>query len=440
MRGCVLAWALAALLAAAAPATGASVTASGSLLVRWQSNPDTCAEHGLCGRSGSLSWRPDREGGDAGFVDSDVAFVSMIGTDAIARSYRGDSGSCIDRSSAPVDIIGRPGPHSGQSVFSMRQSDAFSFGHCAGPVAADFIQALPESQPVSNAAVRSRGVIDLRGRTPFSGGPFSGEVVSTLVLRTRPDPPSDSSRSFSGSFTPKTTRGRRVHYGIVTASYAIEGLTGDTGYAFTGAPEAECSPFDTCGLAGELTLHAAVTAGSLTVSSRRPLAAGARETVSAGLRALRRGGTSVYAAAQVGPPEDYDGSEQSFAIPFSETATPAGGDPCSDSGSFREPNLRLRRARGGVLMQLKHGGNTDPDPLRTRCPGPGGDDVASLAGGVMPLESVGRQRLELTLRPNATFTMVGLRGTGRGALHLVLRLTSVRATTSTSRVRHEELF
>jgi hypothetical protein len=435
----VLAWALAGLLLAAAPATAEPVIASGSLVIRWQSNPDTCAEQGLCGRSGSLSWRPEREGGEAGVVDRDFSFVSVIGTDAIARSYRDGGGSCIDRSSAPVDIFGEPGSRRGQLVFSMRKSDAFSFGHCAGPLAADFIDALPQSPPVSTASLRSRGVIDLRSRTPFSRGPFQGEVVSTLVLRTQPER-EDSSTSFSGTFTPKTTRGRRVHYGIVTAAYAIEGLIGDTGYAFTGAPEAECSPFDTCGLTGEVMLHAAVTTGRVTVTSTRPLTAGATETAAGGLRAMRRGGTRVFGAAFVGPLGGEGDPEHPFTIPFSETAAPGGGVPCSDSGNFREPELRLRRTRRGVLVQLQHGGNTDPDPLRTRCPGPGSDDVGKLAGGVLPLESVGQARVLLTLRPNPAFTTVGLRGTGSGALQLTLRLQSLRALTRTERVRHEDLF
>lgn len=428
---------LVALLVAAAPAEAALVTSTGSLVVRWQSNPATCAEQGLCGRSGSLSWRPENSGGSAEIVQGDFGYVSFVGPDAVARSYRGSAGSCIDHSSAPVDVTGEPGPRRGQLVFSMRNSDGLSFGRCAGPLASDFMAALPQSPPVATAKLRSRAVIDLRSRAAFSSGPFEGEVVSTLVVRTRPEPPPDSSNSISGTFSPKIKPGRRVHYGIVTAAYAIDGLQGDAGYAFSGAPEAECSPFDTCGMSGELMLHADVRIGRLTVTTVRPIPERAHETTSAGLRAMRRGGTSVFGDSFLGPIDETD-TQPPFGIPFTETATPGNGEQCSAGGSFREPDLAVRRSRAGMLLRLNHGGNSDPDPLRTRCPGPGSDDVGALASGVLPLASVGQQSVALALRPSPFFTMVGLRGAGRGELRLTLRLQSLRAITRTQRLTREE--
>jgi hypothetical protein len=428
---------LVALLVAAAPAAAGPVTSTGSLVVRWHSNPATCAEHGLCGRSGTLSWRPEDQGGTADIVQGDFGFVSFIGPDAIARSYRGNTGSCIDHSSAPVDVTGEPGPRKGQFVFSMRGSDALSFGRCAGPLASDFMAALPQSPPVDTAKLRSRAVIDLRSRAAFSSGPFEGEVVSTLVVRTRPEPPQESGNSFSGTFSPKTTRGRRVHYGIVTAAYAIEGLQGDAGYAFSGAPEAECSPFDTCGMSGEVMLHADVRIGRLTVTTVRPIPERARETTAGGLRAMRHGGTSVFGDSFVGPIDESD-TQPPFGIPFTETATPGEGEQCSDSGSFREPDLSVRRAQAGLLLRMNHGGNSDPDPLRTRCPGPGSDDVGALVSGVLPLAAVGQQSVTVPLRPSPFVTMVGLRGAGRGELQLTLRLQSLRAITRTQRLTREE--
>ena len=425
-----------ALLVAAAPADAALITSTGSLVVRWHSNPATCADQGLCGRSGTLSWRPESPGGTADIVDGDFGFVSFIGPDAVARSYRGSAGSCIDHSSAPVDVIGRPGPRKGQTVFSMRNSDALSFGRCAGPLASDFTAALPQSSAIATAKLRSRAVIDLRSRGAFSSGAFEGEVISTLVLRTRPEPP-DSGNSVSGTFSPKIKRGRRVHYGIVTAAYAIERLQGDAGYAFSGAPEAECSPFDTCGMSGEVMLHADVRVGRLTVTTVRPIPERAHETTAGGLRAMRRGGTSVFGDSFVGPIDESD-TQPPFGIPFTETATPGEGEQCSDSGSFREPDLAVRRARAGMLLRMNHGGNSDPDPLRTRCPGPGSDDVGTVASGVLPLTSIGQESITVALRPSPFFTMVGLRGTGRGELRLTLRLQSLRAITRTQRLTREE--
>jgi hypothetical protein len=429
--------ALAALLIWAAPAAAATVTTSGSLLIRWQSNQQTCADHGLCGRSGSLSWRPSDMSTDS-VTGSGFAIISAIGPDAVARSYRGESGSCIDRSSAPVDVIGLP-PLDGQVVFSMRRTDTFSFGRCAGPLAADFMQALPESSPVSEAKLKSGGaVIDLRTRTPFSSGPFEGEVVSTLVMRTHREPRDQQggSRSISGTLTLRP-RGRKVRYGIVTATYAITALTGDAGYAFSGAPDPECAPFDTCGMSGELMLHPDVHSGQVTVTSVRRLGPGAHETTRAGLRAMSRGRTNVFGDTIVGP-LDQSYTDNPFGVPLSVTATPGGGETCSDTGSYREPDLTLRRARGAMLMQLGHGGNTDPDPLRTRCPGPPGDDVGALASGALPLSVVGRRQVVLTLQPHAAFASVGFRGAERGQLQLSLKLQSLRAVTRSRAITREE--
>jgi hypothetical protein len=430
---------VAALLVCAAPAAATEVSASGSVVVLWQSNPATCAEHGLCGRSGTLSWRPERGPGGISLSSYDFGFLSIFSTSAVARSYRGAS-SCIDLVGTPADIVGRPGSRRGVLVFSMRGVTEFSFGRCAGPLATDFAPAMPESPPVTTRALRSGTLIDFRGRQPFSAGAFEGEVVSTLTLRTRPEPRSDAGSTRTVPLQPH--RGRLVHYGTVAARYTIESLTGDAGYALSGAPSPECAPFDTCGLTGDLMLHANVHEGSVLISSTRRVPANRAETVAAGMRAFRRGGTSFFGDAALGPAfnPDTDGEpETPFAIPFSATAKPHGGETCSDTGSFREPYLDLDRRKTGVALRLLHSGNVQPDPLRTRCPGPGTDDVDELAIGFVPIASVGQPLITLTLTPAQTFTTVGLRGQGQGDLTLSLRLTSLRAVTRTTRVRRDTL-
>src|SRR4051812_24128938 len=78
--------ALAALVVLAPAAQAAAVRPSGSVVVRWQSNPDTCASFGLCGRSGTLSWRP---GSDLLELDSGtgIGYVGLFGSEAIVRSH-----------------------------------------------------------------------------------------------------------------------------------------------------------------------------------------------------------------------------------------------------------------------------------------------------------------------------------------------------------------
>jgi hypothetical protein len=432
--------ALVALLACAAPAFATEVTTRGSVVVRWQSNPATCAEHGLCGRSGSLSWRPERNVGGFSQIGADFGYLSLYDAEAIARSHRGAE-SCIDRVDAPADIVGKPGTRRGVLTVTMREIKEFGFGRCAGPLGSDFAAALPQSPPLTANALRNGTLIDLRGRTPFSAGPFEGEVISTLTFRTRRErPSSDGGESTQTTTAPRQPEGHVVHYGTTTATYAIEQLTGDAGYAFSGAPRPECRPFDACEMTGDVTLHADVHEGSLTLSSTRRLAPGARETVAAGLRALRRGGTRFFGDVNLGPEFDPDREpepESPFAIPFSASATPAGGETCTDTGSFTELYLAVGRRRAGIALRLLHGGNSRPDPLRTRCPGPGSDDVGALASGLLPLDSVAEPRVELTLKP-AGFTTLGMRGAGRGDLKLSLRLTTLRATTRDIRVQRED--
>lgn len=430
--------ALVALLALTGSAQATDVLSRGSILVRWQSNPATCAEHGLCGRSGTLSWRPEQGPGGISLSSYDFGFFSIFSTAAIARSHRGE-GTCIDRAGTPADIAGRPEGRGGL-VFSMRDASEFSFGRCAGPLAGDFADALPESQPVTRTALRRGALVDFRGRRPFAAGPFRGEVVSTLTLRTRPEPRSDDGSS--RTVTSRPGRGQLVRYGTVSARYAIESMSGDAGYSLGGAPAPECGPFDTCGMSGDLMLHPDVRQGGVLISSTRRVPATVKETVAAGLRAFRAGGTSFFGNGSLGPEFNPDTDEEPatpFAIPFTTTATPGDGETCSDAGSFREPYLDVDRRRAGVALRLLHGGNSEPDPLRTRCPGPGSDEVGALATGFVPIESVGQPRIELTLTPAAAVTVPGLRAYGRGELKLSLQLTSLRAVTRMTRVRRDSL-
>ena len=93
--------ALVALLVAAGTASAADVATRGSLVVRWHSNPATCAERGLCDRSGVLSWRPEPEYASFDLLDANFGFLALYSTQAIARSHRG-SEACVDRLRAIV--------------------------------------------------------------------------------------------------------------------------------------------------------------------------------------------------------------------------------------------------------------------------------------------------------------------------------------------------
>src|SRR3954447_10332854 len=185
VRGRALAGVVALCMLVPAFAHAADVTSRGSLVIRWASNPDTCGDAGLCGRSGTLSWRPGRGSFD---VSTGGTQVTYFEDPAVARSRREtDSGPriCVE---ATDNLIELAAAHAkGGSVLTMDKTPGLDVGRCAGPLPADFAGALPRSRPFSPSRLGRRGgTIDMRGRAPFAAGPFSGEVISSLQLRITP--------------------------------------------------------------------------------------------------------------------------------------------------------------------------------------------------------------------------------------------------------------
>jgi hypothetical protein len=428
--------AVAALVVLAPAAQAARIHPSGSVVVRWHSDPGTCAAFGLCGRSGTLSWRLD-PGSSALDLVSGFGSLSVYGGRSVVRSHRlaGDrTATCIDAPESPfdlqVDSAGR-----GRVIVTMRHVEEFSAGRCAGPLAGDFAGALPQSPPVATAALRQGAVIDLRGRAAFGAGPFAGEVVSTLTLRTARTRP-ETGDGGTTQTTPLVRKGPRVRYGRLLVTYAIERTAGQFGFTFEGTPAPACETFDTCGLSGHLGMRAEHSGGRLTVSSLRRLAPGAEETVGSGMRALAAGGTHVYSDALLG---DEPGPEPAPApgLPVEEASGFPGEQPCTDTSAVREVYLAATRSRGGVRIRLIRGGNALPDELRTRCPGPASDDLGALAGGLLQIDAIGSKAPSVTLRPATAFQTPAFNGRGQGQVELRLRLLSIRARTTVVRVTHD---
>ena len=428
--------ALLVLLLSPSAAEAVDLQASGSVVVRWQSDADTCASYGLCGRSGVLSWNPTGNPATLDFEDRSFFSLDVFGTRATVWSDRtvGDSrATCIDRPPNDPIIVGSPTP-GGKVSLSLRENPSLNFGRCAGPRAGDFQKAMPVSQPVSRASLRRRPRIDFHSRADFQQGPFSGSVISTLVFtRARSQSGSVSISSGGNALTP--ARGRRVRYGRVLASYAIERVAADAGYAFHGPAGDACAPFDTCDMNGDISMQAAITGGSLQFASVRRLGPAQRETLTSGLRALRAGRTRLTADATLGSvPTSPDAGPH---LPIAESVTPGSGDTCTDSTSLGDPYLYATRATGGVKVRLENSGNTYPDPLRTHCPGPGLDDLGlsgAFATGTLPARDFGARAIQLRLNPAPAFSTLGIVGTGHGNVTLSLRLRSLEASTRTERV------
>jgi hypothetical protein len=424
----------------AAPASpAADVIPYGQVIVRFESNPATCADSGLCGRSGALVWRPSRFGATfelgEGFAFFDIGDGSLV-----ARSVRDTPigpGVCIDSLDAPTffELARVPG-----NRYRAEPSDAsaLGFGRCAGPLGTDFQSALPVSKPVTTRALRRGTRVDLTGRRAFNAGPFTGSVDSTLVLRTRRARGEDE---LSDGTSVPVRHGPRERIGQLRLRYAIDSVQGDAGFSYGGGAGFACAPFDSCGLAGDLDFATAARGGTLTVYSYRRLRGRTHETRAAALRALRAGKSSAGAEALlgfIGPDEESSGA----VVRISERAAFAGAATCRDTSTLGVEGLRARRAPSGLRFAIVQDGDPTPDHVRTRCPGPGAADLApdgALAAGEIRFSALGDPAPALVLHPPATFSSSAYRGAGRGAISVSLRLVAVSVSTRTIRKEREPL-
>ena len=418
---------------ALAPATASAgeVAPHGAVVVRWQSNPQTCADYGLCDRAGSLSWRPRAlAAAYETFGQGRALDVDFVEGRAIARSARSTPAGtrvCVDAVDGPVSMEGLAARGARRARLSLGEPPGLDFGRCAGPLPADFAAALPRSASFDPAAIaRKGGVIDMRSRTPFAAGPFQGEVVSSLRLRlTRTTNAAQPARSARAS------RIRRAPLGTLAIDYAIDGVTGEARLPFSGAADAMCEVFDACGLSGTITLGGTDVAGHLRIQSARTLRRGQRETVAGALDALRsRRTTRVAAQSFFGDEEDApEPVEGVFAV--RESAGFPGEQPCSDHSELHTTNLGVSPEQSGIHVVLGGSGGEPPDELRTRCPGPAGVDLpARLVEGTLPLSSVGEQSPPLALRPPAAFWSPAFTGSaGSGQLDVRLCLIGMQVET-----------
>src|SRR5947208_5368509 len=181
--------------AAASRNTSLEFSANGSITVAWHGDPARgCAAAGMCGYSGTTTFpRLDyadlelihtRHGvvAEFGSIDSDGQTVVRVrrevpgGSPAVCVTHDITSSFTLDLSRA---YAGRRWLSVGTDVLPAPMAS----GQCAGPRLGDFVGSLP-SRAIRLKALRRAGTrVSLAGRFPFRAGPLSGEVVSTLVLR-----------------------------------------------------------------------------------------------------------------------------------------------------------------------------------------------------------------------------------------------------------------
>jgi hypothetical protein len=297
-----------------------------------------------------------------------------------------------------------------------------SSGRCAGPVDSDLARL---TLPVRMGAGK-RPAFDLRTSQTFAAGPFTGRLVSTVVMRAAPGAGSGgtSSSSFGGGAPPP----HKVLVEQVTLHYRVAPLPGSIQSSFSGESDPFCEALDSCGASGTLALSLGAFSKTYTVTASRIV----KRSVDArhAIADLRRGQLFV------------NGNLLSVPLVGTETLVRADGSRCQDSVRngviFTVGRFPPARGTGVFLAQA----NTGSDALRTHCPGPSSADVLGGGQDGQPLFARGpldppqllRRHSRLTLSNPGGFSGLGYVGSRAGAVGLSLTLISIRAATKQEEV------
>lgn len=432
--------------AATAPAAAADIAysqrATGDVLVTWAGDPARgCAEAGVCHFHGAVRFTPDTDANSGrlsgGPRRQDAAVVGRTldpfdaGT-AQVRVVRGPVeapfGACADTvDSGELDATSTALPGGRIRVVPLGPDNDDVTGvlaaRCAGPLAADVLPAVPAVEVSLRRLVEGRVVLDFTGRAPFSSGPFSGEVVSTLKVDRR------SQRVRSSRLWDRFLGSARAATHVdeafpgVEVRYRIAGVSGAIVTEFAGGPAPFCAALDGCGMRGTHELRVGVPDGdeaTVVVFGRGRIRGGA----DAALRALRAGRLLVYIDA-------------AGIVPIRVAATVAWpeGPPCRDERQGTAPLLAPFSDESRLGFELRHELDANllgGDVMRTRCPGPTagevgaeGDFAAVLAKGTSA-GAVGDERLAVRLLPVSRDAGPDLRVTRHGEILVQLERTAVR--------------
>jgi hypothetical protein len=405
------------------------VQVSGALTVTFHGDVATgCAAAGLCGYSGSVTWRPPASGELIIFTTrshhhtSDSAQLYLQGaglppaggvTSATVQSTAASpsgAATCVDAAATGV-ALDLPVRH-GRVDFGLDgASPSLLSDRCAGPRDRQILPRLPAPWLTVAAVRRGGAVVDLSATRPFAADGFAGTIDSTIVLRLGP-----AGRAIRPS---STTPRNGVRYVELTVDYRVRASGSLLEHVAGSADPAVCAPLGACGVTGTETVTTRGEAGSgaltlfarATVPRRRLLAA-------AGLSGGRPA-TGVTGTASL----TWDGNGTV------QTALGQGAHQCHQAAPA---------GRGSALLDASHGrldvallpSDLQPGPPASECPGPEDEAATKLASGELPLRALGRRSVSVVLRAGTSFPDDGY--SVRTDPHLTLTLT--RAATHTSSV------
>jgi hypothetical protein len=393
-----------------------SLSATGSITYTWQGDPARgCAQAGLCGVRGEMIVAP--LGDTSANTFRGTTDISIFSPTLTVRAA-GPGGVCVDAPTGPLgsELIVTRRRHGG---LAGRIEPPLSSSRCAGPTAQDLARVTFRVRRLGGR----RPTYDVRERRGFAAGPFTGTVVSTLVLR--PSTGGGGSSS-SGSFStaPTAPPGHRFLLEQVALRYRVASLPSALSATFSGEPDPFCAALASCGATGSLALSLPRFSHTFVLRATRVV----RTRVSSrqALADLRHGMLSLG----LGPPVS---TGRGLQAEVSETFQGGEGSSCRAASRSRQVQLFVNPEvrRGGAHVVL-----SDPDLaglMRTYCPGPSDSDLfgrsRAVATATLSREQLLRRRSVFALAASGSFAGLGYAGTRGGALQFSLTLEQVRAGT-----------
>ena len=401
-----------------------------------------CADAGLCGVNGTVTWTPTGSGSLLAFAyrDHGARFEDgymLLDSGPLHRSRPftfsrvirtpaggGPAGRCADAGGGDSDFFAL-GAHRGSTlVFGVLGAGGFgvqpSSGlrtRCAGPTAADVSGLLP-TRVISETDLRSGPhKLGFLADRDFAAGGLAGTLHSTLVLHLGRGTRQNQD---SGQSTGPTVKRRRR---TLEVSYRLDRVSGQVVTGVNGLADPDlCGPLDACGLMGSVTVAPSASSGEAYVvadaSARHPWSDLRRAVGLSPGRPPR--GVSTFGFV--------NWTQDAGAV--TSDLSRDGARACADSVPLAAGgSVLLAFSRGGV--RLSYGGVdlAAADLLATRCPGPLITDAAgggALATGRVPLRTFGARRVTLRLNGGGTYRADGYQGTTRPDLTVAMQRTRVR--------------
>jgi hypothetical protein len=384
-----------------------------------------CAHWGLCGYSGTITWRPPASGsveievtggrhpttsavllptttlGPAPGGGVTTADVQLTGSGPSAPTVH-----CVDAAATGAAMVFLA--HAGLVMVSLRQVEpALLVTRCAGPRDPDVIPQLPAPVLSLAALERGRRTVSFAAASTLLSHGLTGSIISTLSLhlgRPHREKPSNLTPGRGGT----RVRELDVEYRAAIGGGVAEDIRG-------AANPLVCGPLGACGLSGTITLAPRARDVKVDLIAQEPATKPARNLLAAvGLApGPSRGVAAIGVGAWAG-----GGSVRSELT--------QGSERCDDMAPLGLGTLVVGSTRGGLGIVYAPGAAFGALPSVTDCPGPL-SATSGAALGTVPLSALRGRTTRITLATGSSTSDDGY--DIRFVPHLTVTLTRVSART-----------